>query len=121
MDERLLRRERLRRRKDYLRCYRRGRRRRGSLAILYFTPNDLDHPRLGITASRKVGKSVVRHLLKRRTKEIYRRWKHRDGLPAMDLVVHLQPAAAEASFAELRRELVGQLSSLLSKGRRAAG
>ncbi|HEY7215351.1 MAG TPA: ribonuclease P protein component, partial [Thermoanaerobaculia bacterium] len=54
--ERLTSEERLRRRTDYLRCYRTGRRRHGPLAILYFVPNQLGHPRLGITASRKVGK-----------------------------------------------------------------
>ena len=62
--ERLTPAERLRRRTDYLRCYRTGRRRHGPLAILYFAPNQLGHPRLGITASRKVGKAVERQRLK---------------------------------------------------------
>src|SRR6476660_6874100 len=97
-DERLRPAERLRRRADYLRCYRTGRRRHGSLAILYFVPNQLEGPRLGITASRKVGKAVVRHRLKRRIKEIYRRWPHRSQLPALDLVIHLKPEARESDF-----------------------
>ena len=32
-----------------------------SLAILYFVPNQLEGPRLGITASRKVGNAVARN------------------------------------------------------------
>jgi ribonuclease P protein component len=105
MSERLNREERLRRRADYLRCYRQGRRRHGAFAILYFVPNEQQHPRLGITASRKVGNAVTRQRLKRRVKEIYRRWKERDRLPPMDLVVHLKPAAARAEFIELAKEL----------------
>lgn len=112
MSERLTREEKLRRRRDYLRCYREGRRRHGTFAILYFVPNEQQHPRLGITASRKVGKAVVRQRLKRRVKEIYRRWEERDRLPAMDLVVHLKPAAARTGFRELEAELQRLLRGL---------
>lgn len=110
--QRLLAQERLRRRADYLRCYRTGRRRHGSLAILYFVPNPLGHPRLGITASRKVGKAVVRHRLKRRIKEIYRRWKDRGQLPALDLIIHLKPEAGKADFQAIRSELLRLLSGV---------
>ena len=110
--ERLSAEERLRQRKDYLRCYRTGRRRHGSLAILYFVPNQLEGPRLGITASRKVGKAVVRQRLKRRIKEIYRRWPHRSQLPALDLVIHLKPEARASDFPSLRTELLRLFSAL---------
>ncbi len=110
--ERLSADERLRQRKDYLRCYRTGRRRHGSLAILYFVPNQLEGPRLGITASRKVGKAVVRQRLKRRIKEIYRRWPHRSQLPALDLVIHLKPEARGSDFPALRTELLRLFSAL---------
>lgn len=117
--QRLLPRERLRRRADYLRCYRTGRRRHGALALLYFVPNQLEHPRLGITASRKVGPAVVRQRLKRRIKEIYRRWKHRGKLPALDLVIHLKPEARGSDFQALEAELLRLLSGVLprSEGR----
>ena len=110
--ERLPSQERLRRRTDYLRCYRTGRRRHGSLTILYFAPNQLGHPRIGITASRKVGKAVVRQRLKRRIKEIYRRWQDRSQLPALDLVVHLKPEAGKSDFPALRTELLRLFASL---------
>jgi ribonuclease P protein component len=116
-DERLRPAERLRRRADYLRCYRTGRRRHGSLAILYFIPNELGHPRIGITASRKVGKAVARHRLKRQIKETYRRWQRRGSLPAMDLVVHLKPEAGGADFQSFRSELLRLLGGLLAQGR----
>lgn len=113
--ERLLPAERLRRRADYLRCYRTGRRRHGALAIVYFAPNQLGHPRLGITASRKVGKAVVRQRLKRRIREIYRRWEDRGMLPPQDLVIHLKIEAGTASFEALRTELLRLLGSLVPR------
>jgi len=110
--------ERLRRRAEFLRCYREGRRRGGRLATLFFAPNTLSHPRLGVTASRKVGGAVVRQRLKRRVREIYRRWQQRSRLPALDLVFNLKPTAAQAEFAELRQELERQMASVLPDGSR---
>jgi ribonuclease P protein component len=118
--ERLLARERLRRRADYLRGYRTGRRRHGALAIVYFVPNQLGHPRMGITASRKVGKAVVRQRLKRRIREIYRRWQDRGKLPALDLVIHLKPEAGRADFPTFQVELLRLLGGLVQK-RETAG
>ena len=96
---------RLRSRADFVRCYRRGLKRHGSLASLHFHPNESSDPRLGITASRKVGKAVVRHRIKRRVREIFRRWRGRRGLAGVDVVVHMKPAAAVADFDHLRSEL----------------
>ena len=95
----------MRRRADYQRCYRRGLRKHGSLAALHYHPNEQQETRLGITASRKVGNSVVRHLLKRRVREIFRRFEHRDALAAIDVVVHLKPAAKNSDFKDLESEL----------------
>ena len=113
--ERLPRAETLRRSADYVRCYRRGRRQSGPFARLHYAPNRLGHPRLGITASRKVGKAVVRNRLKRRVREIYRRWPGRAGLPAVDVVVHLQPAAAGTDFETFREDLVRLLGRLAQR------
>jgi len=104
--ERLPRAETLRRSAEYLRCYRRGRRQGGALMRLHWVRNDLGHPRLGITASRKVGNAVVRNRLKRRTREIFRRWPGRHDLPAVDVVVHLLPAAGPSDFPGFREELL---------------
>jgi ribonuclease P protein component len=119
-DETLPRRERMRRRTEYLRCYREGRRRHGDLMILHAVSNDLDHPRLGITVSRKVGNSVVRHRVKRRIREIYRRWSKRTQLPAMDLMVHVKPTSAKADFSALKTELTRLLATWLPRDRAAS-
>lgn len=112
--ESLRREEGLRRRADFLQCYRTGRRRHGSLVILYFRqrPPEPPHARIGITASRKVGGSVVRHRVKRRVREIYRRWGERSLLPPYDIVVHVLPAAREAGFQDLKKDLLELLTPL---------
>jgi ribonuclease P protein component len=81
----------------------------------------MGHPRLGITASRKVGTAVVRQRLKRWVREVYRRGQERRDLPAVDLVVHLQPAAAQADFASFRQELTRLLRGLAAREGGRAG
>ena len=61
--------------------------------------------RVGISVSRKVGNSVVRHHLCRLVRESYRlnENKFRRGL---DLVVIVRPGAREQSFSEIERALL---------------
>ncbi|MFQ5526244.1 MAG: ribonuclease P protein component [Thermoanaerobaculia bacterium] len=101
--------ERLRRRDDYHRCYRKGQRKFGKHLTLFFVENQIGHPRLGMTVSRKVGGAVTRVKLKRRFREIYRRWPQRKDLPPLDLVIHAQPSSAPATFSELESDLTQQL------------
>jgi ribonuclease P protein component len=50
------------------------------------TPNQLQHPRLGLAISRKVARSAVaRNRIKRVVRESYRHWQSR--LCAVDIVV----------------------------------
>jgi len=115
--ETLPREERMRRRIEYLRCYREGRRRHGDLMILYAADNELEHPRLGITVSRKVGNSVVRHRVKRRIREIYRRWSERSKLPAKDFMVHMKPGSGRSNFSDLKTETRRLLATWLPRDR----
>lgn len=112
-DQSLGRDRRLRRRIDFLRCYRQGRKKHGSLVSLHFHPNSLNGSRLGITASRKIGNSVVRHRVKRRVREVFRRYDRRSELEAWDVVVHLKPPSSQANFKDLENELEKLLGRLL--------
>ncbi len=113
--ESLLPEERLRRRADFLRCYERGRRQHGELATLHFVEREpaATHPRLGITVTRKVGGAVVRHKIKRRIREIFRRWSKREQVAPFDIVVQARPLAREADFRTLEAEIQRLLRSLL--------
>lgn len=113
---RLLRRHKLHKSSEFLRCYRRGRKLHGPLATLHYHPNEEGAARLGITASRKVGHAVVRHRTKRRIREIFRCWPGRGDLRGTDVVVHLKPTAPTVSFDELKSEIERLLGRIAAEG-----
>ena len=68
-------------------------------------------PRLGITASRKVGNAVVRNTAKRWIREWFR--KKKETLPkGLTLVVVVRRGAVEAGHAALDRDLSSVVRSL---------
>ena len=78
--------------------------------MVFVIRNREEGPRLGMTVSRKVGGAVTRNRVRRRIREIYRRWKGRKDLPPLDLLVHAKPPAGTAEFSSLAQELEGQLA-----------
>ncbi len=75
---------------------------------------------MGMTVSKKVGGAVLRVRLKRRIREIFRRWSERSRLPAFDLVVHVKPQMATASFEQIQSELRRLLRKLISNSQQAS-
>ncbi|MHC4975748.1 MAG: ribonuclease P protein component [Planctomycetota bacterium] len=80
------RRHRLTHNREFTHVYTTGKRvPRGPLVIVG-TPNGLDHPRLGLSVSRKVGKAVTRNRIKRHLREAFRMLQH-ECPPGFDIVV----------------------------------
>ena len=105
---RLRRGDRLRERRDFLRVSRDGVRTSSRSFVLLAAPrrnaDQGKNPRLGITASRRVGPAVVRSLVKRRIREWFRH--HREDLPVnRDIVVIARSSAATAPWTTIEAEL----------------
>ena len=86
-----------------------------AFVVLVASRADAGAPRLGITASRKVGGSVVRNRIKRRIREWFRRGRQQ-LTQAVDVLVIVRRAAAELESTELNR----LLSSLVARAVREA-
>ena len=101
---------RLLRRSDFRRVYDQGQRRSVPLCTTFFRPNGLPQSRLGITASGRLGKAVVRNRIKRRLREVFR--LERRVIPSgWDIVLNPREAVAKVPFETLRRELLRTLPS----------
>lgn len=107
--------ERLRKRSEFLRAQGRGVRRAGRYLVVYSfgapAETSAGRTRLGITASRKVGRAVVRNRVKRWVRESYRRLAARPAATA-DVVVIAKPSAATTTFHGIEGELRRLLASI---------
>ncbi|MDE2905769.1 MAG: ribonuclease P protein component [Acidobacteriota bacterium] len=101
MSRTLTRRERLRTRPEFLAVQRRGARSRGRYLTLLGLPNGLDVTRLGVVASRRLGKAFRRNRSKRLIRELFRLNKRRSGF---DLVVLPRPELCDAAFDALQAD-----------------
>ncbi len=98
---------RLAKRREFVHVYETGQKQFSRYTVLFVVPNGSSLSRIGITATKKIGKANVRNRLKRWTREVYRRHREPLGLDArsLDIVVNVKPNAAAASFDEYSRDL----------------
>jgi len=75
---------RIRAEREFAAVYRTGRRVKLGPMVVILQPNRLGHPRLGISAPRRLGGAVVRNRVKRMIREAFRLSQHELG--AMDIV-----------------------------------
>ena len=89
---------------EFLKVYKRGKFYVGKFIILYVLRNNLNVNRIGITASKKVGKSVKRNRLRRLIKENYRFYEDflKEGY---DYVFVARNTDNIATFVEIKREM----------------
>lgn len=86
--------------------------------VLVVVPNHKQYNRLGISVSKKVGKSVVRSRVTRLIRESYRLMED-DIKPGFDIVVISRVMAKDAAFLEIQgslRHLLKKHNLLLPKG-----
>lgn len=69
---------------------------------------DVLSPRIGISAARRVGNSVVRNKIKRRFRELFRLHQH-EIRPEADIVMSLRQPAGRASYEELEQRFLHAL------------
>ena len=96
---------------EFERVYRQGTAYRGKLFSVHAFPNEHGTPRLGLSVSRKVGNAVTRNAVRRRLREVFHSCI--SGMSEdLDIVVSAKPAAAGATFEELREEFSKSLDRL---------
>lgn len=93
---------------DFKRLYYRGKSVVRKRIVVYYRKNRLDHNRLGLTVSPKIGCAVVRNRVRRLLKENYRILQ---GLSeGFDIVIVARNSSKDAAFHELGKDLRWALS-----------
>jgi ribonuclease P protein component len=102
--------ESLKKNRDFRTVYREGRSYANRLLVMYTLKNDSDRNRLGISVSKKVGNSVVRHHITRLVRESYRLHS------GWDIVVIARAGAKNASYHEIESALLhlGNLQKIMN-------
>ena len=92
--------ESLKKNRDFQSVYRKGKPYGNKYLVMYLLANDLGRNRVGISVSKKVGNSVVRHRMTRLIREIFRLNKKniRNGL---DIITVVRVAAKESDYKQL--------------------
>lgn len=111
---------RLAKRREFVHVYETGQKLFSRYSVLFFAGNGLSYSRIGITATKKLGKAHDRNRLKRWTRETYRRLREPLGVDArsLDIVVNVKPNAADTTFLDFSRDLRRVLERVVSDARR---
>ena len=100
----------LKKNKDFQNVYRNGKSYADKYLVMYVLENGLESNRIGISVSKKVGNSVVRHHLTRLLRESYR--LHEEMFHSgWDIVVIVRGSAKNEGYHKLKSSLL-HLSNL---------
>ena len=99
---------------DFQRVYKKGKSYANKYLIMYVLKQDTQENRIGISVSKKVGNSVVRHRLTRLIRESYRLNETR-FVRGLDIVVIARPGAKGRNFFDIESALLhlGKLQDIL--------
>lgn len=101
---------------DFQRVYKKGKSYANKYLIMYILEQNTQKNRIGISVSKKVGNSVVRHRITRLIRESYR-LNENEFVRGLDLVVIARPGAKERNFFEIESALLhlGRLHNIIMK------
>ena len=97
--------ESLKKNRDFQLVYRKGTSFANKYLVMYVMENQLEKNRIGISVSKKVGNSVVRHRLTRLIRESYR-LQEEAFQKGMDIVVIARSSAKGRTYDEIERALL---------------
>lgn len=97
--------ESLKKNKDFQIVYRKGKSYANRFLVMYIKKNDIGKNRLGISVSKKVGNSIVRHRLTRLIRESYR-LQEEHFLCGYDIVAVVRVNAKNSTFADMKSALI---------------
>lgn len=97
--------ESLKKNQDFKTVYRKGKSYANKYLVMYVLPNETEMNRLGISVSKKVGNSVIRHRITRLVRESYRLQEDVFN-SSLDIVVIARGAAREVGYKEIESAML---------------
>ena len=106
----------LKKNRDFQNVYKNGKSKANKYLVMYVLENQLDSNRLGISVSKKVGNSVIRHHLTRLIRESYRLNKEMFN-SGLDIVVIARESAKNRKYKEIESALLhlGKINGILNE------
>ena len=106
----------LKKNRDFQNVYKNGKSKANKYLVMYVLENQLDSNRLGISVSKKVGNSVIRHHLTRLIRESYRLNKEMFN-SGFDIVVIARESAKDRKYKEIESALLhlGKINGILNE------
>lgn len=108
--------ESLKKNRDFKTVYEHGRSRANKYLIMYVMRSGTERNRIGISVSKKVGNSVVRHHLVRLVRESYR-LNESSFINGLDIVIVVRAGAKDIGFHEVQSALLhlGRIHRILQE------
>jgi len=101
--------------KDFQKVYRKGKSFANSYIVMYVNKTEEEKTKLGISVSKKVGNSVVRHRITRLIRECFRLNKEK-FISGIDIVIIARTGAKDIDYSKMESAILhlGKLHKILN-------